>query len=41
MDGDYGNAELRPMAGALKVFFYTSFNVSASTNVLNWLININ
>jgi curli production assembly/transport component CsgG len=34
MDGDYGNAELRPMArGALKYFFTPSFNLSASTNV--------
>jgi curli production assembly/transport component CsgG len=34
IDGDYGNAELRPMArGALKYFFTPSFNLSASTNV--------
>jgi curli production assembly/transport component CsgG len=29
MDGDYGNAQLRPMArGALKYFFTPSFNLS-------------
>jgi hypothetical protein len=38
MDGDYGNAELRPMArGVLKYFFTPSFNVSAQMSS-NWLI---
>jgi curli production assembly/transport component CsgG len=42
MDGDYGNAELRPMArGVLKYFFTPSFNVSASTNVFQLVNKIN
>jgi curli production assembly/transport component CsgG len=33
IDGDYGNAELRPMVrGALKYFFTPAFTISASTN---------
>ena len=35
MDGDYPNALFRPMArGALKYYFYPSFNISASANVM-------
>jgi curli production assembly/transport component CsgG len=41
MDGDYGNAELRPMARVLKYFFTPSFNVSASTNVFQLVNKIN
>jgi curli production assembly/transport component CsgG len=36
MDGDYGSSLLRPMGrGALKYFITPSFNLSASTNVIN------
>jgi curli biogenesis system outer membrane secretion channel CsgG len=36
MDGDYSNPLLRPMGrGALKYFLTPSFNLSASTNVIN------
>jgi hypothetical protein len=40
MDGDYGNAELRPMAGALKAFF-THLMLVLLQMSSNWLIKIN
>jgi hypothetical protein len=42
MDGDYGNAELRPMArGVLKYFLHHHLMLVLLQMSSNWLIKIN